>query len=169
MSESSSPSNVAGEVAIQLLDSSSGRTIKTWTFIGRAQITIGRSPDRDVEMSDPYVSRNHANLEFREGQWHLISLGRNGVVVANQLVTEYPVTGDVNFRLGMEGPTLRFRTTTEKAAEILSTICFDTLPAPMFELDGTKVQKDVDAIVDRDYFQQLQQRAKQMRRQRDAD
>ena len=119
-------------------------------------------------MSDPYVSRNHASLTYRDGQWRLVALGRNGVVVDNQLITEYPVSGDVSFRLGMEGPTLRFRTTAQPT-EILATICFDTLPAPLFQLDEQRLQDDVGEIADGDYFQNLQQRAKQMRRQRKSD
>jgi pSer/pThr/pTyr-binding forkhead associated (FHA) protein len=168
MSDSTPPPAPLGEVEVQLLDTSSGRTVKSWTFEGKSTITIGRSPDQLVEVSDPYVSRNHANIEYRDGQWMLVSRGRNGIVVNNQLVVEQPVSGDVCFRLGMEGPTLRFRTTAERA-EITATICFDTLPAPVFQLDETKVQNDVVEIADGDYFQNLQQRAKKLRSQRKTD
>src|SRR5262245_23205852 len=103
------PLKEVGPVTVQLLDPGSGRSMKSWRFVGQSRITIGRSPDQDVEISDPYVSRQHASLILREGQWVLVSQGRNGIVVANQLVLEYPVDVDVNFRLGAEGPTLRFR------------------------------------------------------------
>lgn len=168
MSDSLSSPKSIGEVAVQLLDPSSGRPMKSWTFIERAKISIGRSPDQDVEMSDPYVSRNHASLVYQEGEWRLIALGRNGVVVGNQLITEHAVSGDVSFRLGMEGPTLRFRTTVPPT-EIKATICFDTLPIPLFQLDEQKLQDEVGQIADGDYFQGLQQRARQMRRQRNVE
>jgi len=142
--------------------------MKSWKFDGQSHITIGRSPDQDIEISDPYVSRQHASLILRDGEWVLVSRGRNGIVVANQLVLEYPVSGDVNFRLGTEGPTLRFRVTAERD-ESMATISFDTLPTPLFELDERKLQDDVGAISDGDYFQKLQLRAKQLRRQRDGD
>jgi hypothetical protein len=158
---------IAGEVAVQLMDATSGRPIQCWTFQGRAKITIGRSPDQDVSISDPYVSRSHADLVHDDGQWRLIATGRNGVVVANQLVTEYLFHGEVIFRLGMDGPTLRFRTTPDRA-EIVSTICFDSLPAPLFLLDEDRVRNDVGSIADGDYFQSLQRRAKEMRRQRES-
>ena len=165
MSDSPRPANADTEVEVQLLDPTFGRPLKSWTFQNRAQITIGRAPDQDVEISDPYVSRNHARLGCRHDQWVLVSLGRNGVVVANQLIAEYPVSGDVSFRLGMEGPTMRFRAVAEKA-EVRATISFDTLPGPVFQLDRRRLQDAVDEIADGDYFQNLQQRAKQLRGQR---
>ncbi len=36
-------------IEVQLLDTSSGRPIKSWIFEKRSQITIGRSPDKDIE------------------------------------------------------------------------------------------------------------------------
>lgn len=168
MNDTSRPHKAIGEVVLQLLDSSSGRPIKVWTINDQVQITIGRSPDQLVEISDPYVSRNHARLDYRDGQWLLVSLGRNGVIVANQLVTEHPVGVDISFRLGMEGPTLRFRTSAERT-DVMSTISSDTLSELLFQLDEEKVQTEVGEIADGDYFQNLQARAQQMRRKRKAD
>ena len=42
MSDSPSPSDANGEVAVQLIDPTFGRPLKSWTFPNRAQITIGR-------------------------------------------------------------------------------------------------------------------------------
>lgn len=168
MMESSDSDNEIGEVVLQLLDSSSGRPIKAWTFKNQAEITIGRSPDQLVDISDPYVSRSHARLDFRDGKWLLVSLGRNGVVIANQLVTEYPVELDVSFRLGKEGPTMRFRTSAEQE-KIGATINSDTLPEFLFQLDEQKLQTEVGEISEGDYFQNLQARAEHMRRNRKVD
>lgn len=165
MSQLSSTPPPSREVVVQLMDPTFGRPIKSWTFTQKASISIGREVDRDVEISDAYVSRNHAELQLRGEQWVLVSKGRNGVVVANQLITEFPVEGDVNFRLGPSGPSLRFRTTPVEDAN-LATICFDTLPPPMFQLDTQKLQEDVGAIAEGDYFQKLQQRAKQLRQRK---
>lgn len=169
MRESSRPPQPIGRVAVHLLDPTSGRLVKSWTFNDQAQITIGRSPDQDVEMSDPYISRNHANLTYRDGQWLLISLGRHGVLVSNQLITEHPISGDVCFRLGMEGPTLRFRTNVEHSEEILATVNVDTQQMPEFQLDAAKLQDDVKAIAEGHYFQSLRERAKQLRQRHRRD
>lgn len=157
-----------GEVVLQLVDSSSGRPIKAWTFKNQPEITIGRSPDQLVEISDPYVSRSHARLDYRDGKWILVSLGRNGVVVANQLVTDYPVEVDISFRLGKEGPTMLFRTSNAQL-NLGATINSDTLPEFLFQLDEQKLHQEVGEISDGDYFQNLQAKAENMRRNRKAD
>src|SRR4029077_15416864 len=97
-----------GNVEVQLLDPSSGRPIKSWVFNEQAQISIGRLAGQDVEIADPYVSRTHANLMYQEGKWILISLGTNGVLIANQFIKEHMLLTEQVFRLGLEGPTLLF-------------------------------------------------------------
>jgi pSer/pThr/pTyr-binding forkhead associated (FHA) protein len=170
MRDSPHPPGAIGDVAIQLLDPSSGRPINSWTFKEQAEITIGRSPDQDVAISDPYVSRNHANLVHRDGRWHLVSLGRNGIVVANQLVKEQVISRELLFRLGVEGPTLKFcEDSDSNRVDIGATISFSAEMNPMFQLDETRLQREVSEIADGDYFQNLQRKAKEMRTQRKVD
>lgn len=152
-----------GIVEVQLLDASSGRPIKSWVFEERSRISIGRMPEKDVEISDPYVSRNHADLVYEDGRWKLVSLGRNGILVANQFVTEHVVESDTDFRLGLQGPTLRFCKPTERT-ENDRTITFDSMPTIVLRLDQSKLQKEVGEIADGDYFRALQDRAKSLRR-----
>ncbi len=154
-----------GNVEVQLLDPSSGRPIKSWVFNEQAQISIGRLAGQDVEIADPYVSRIHANLTYQEGEWHLISLGTNGILVANQFIKEHVLQSEQSFRLGPEGPTLRFRKAAEHDSN-LKTITFDAAPTMLFELDKRKLQSEVGEIAEGDYFKALQQRAKDMRRQK---
>ncbi len=168
MQDSSSSPSIIGDVSIQLLDPSSGRPINSWTFKEQSEITIGRSPDQDVAISDPYVSRNHANLVHREGGWLLVSCGRNGVVVANQLVKEHVVGRELVFRLGVEGPTLKF-CEASKQVEIGATISFSSDTNAMFQLDEIRLKSEVSEIADGDYFQNLQRMAREMRTQRNAD
>jgi predicted component of type VI protein secretion system len=158
----------AGEVSLQLLDPASGRPSKSWTFKNQDLITIGRSAEQDVELSDPFISRSHAKLVFRDGEWSLVSLGLNGVVVANQLISgSFRVNGDIRFRLGPEGPTLHFRTKVENS-DNRATMFFDFRSAPTFQLDQRKLQAEVGQIAEGDYFQSLQQRVKQLRQNRAA-
>jgi hypothetical protein len=168
MHDSVRSANSIGEVTIHLLDPASGRPVKSWEFIGKERITIGRSPEQDVAMSDPYVSRHHAELTRRDGQWYLVSHGRNGVVVANKMVMDHKVGNEISFRLGVEGPLLRFCAKSEQV-EAMATISFDSQSEPMFQLDEIKIQQEVTEIAEGDYFQRLQQRAKQMRLQRGAE
>jgi hypothetical protein len=165
MDREEATTSAAREVTVQLLDPTYRRPIRTWQFTDRPQITIGRGDDVHVEISDAYVSRVHAELLLRDGQWLLIARGRNGVMVGSQSVTEVPVASEVVFRLGSAGPLLRFSTkaTTEAAS---ATLCFTADANPLLALDETKLQDEVAAITSDDYFQKLQQKVKTLRRAR---
>src|SRR5262249_3103529 len=122
--------------------------------------------DRDVQISDPYVSRNHAELRYIDGGWQLHSLGRNGVLVQDQLVNAHPVTGDITFRLGGDGPALQFQPLVENE-EYGQTMFVDvSKPPDTFQLDTKKIEREVTDITSGDYFQKLQDRARQMRKER---
>ena len=131
--------------------------------VTRAQRHI--EPECEVEISDPYVSRLHAELSFQDGKWVLFSRGRNGVVVNNELVTEKAVDSAITFQLGPAGPSLRFFIAAEDT-ESARTLCFDTEPLPAFALDPSKLHEDVGQIASSDYFQKLQQEAKTLRLKR---
>jgi len=155
------------EVTVQLLDPAYRRPVKTWKFVDRKSITIGRGDDVDVVVSDAYVSRTHAEVRMRDGQWILISHGRNGVIVGSQVITEQPITGEIAFRLGSAGPSLRF--STAASVEVASaTLCYDADSNPLLHLDETKLRDEVAQITDDDYFQKLQQKVKALRRQRSS-
>jgi hypothetical protein len=165
MSQSVTPDAASEEVVVQLLDAALGRPVKTWKFAGRQEISIGRLPECDVEISDAYVSRLHAELKHRDGQWLLLSHGRSGVVVRNNPITELAIDSDVTFQLGSAGPVLRFAVKHEDAA-CGRTLCFEAEPLPAFALDASKLQDDVGEITDGDYFQKLQAKVKRLRAQR---
>src|SRR5262245_12420223 len=112
-------------VAVHLLDSVMGRPVQSWHFESKACVSIGRGDTQDVNLTDPYVSRTHAEIRFQNGAWILFSRGRNGVVVSNQMITEYAVEGEVNFRLGPNGPSLRFQPTVA-APDAPATLSFDS-------------------------------------------
>jgi pSer/pThr/pTyr-binding forkhead associated (FHA) protein len=153
------------EVVVQLLDAARGSPVKTWRFVGRVSITIGRADDQDVEISDPYVSRLHAELAWREGTWMLISRGRNGVLVANRPITEVPIQHEVVFQLGSSGPTFRFRSAVEEDNS-RRTLDFDLEPLPDFQLDTSRLRAEVDEIEGGDYFRKLLSQAKTLRHKR---
>ena len=150
---------------MQLLDAAQGWPLKTWKFQGKSLISIGRTPDRDVEVVDPYVSRTHAAIELRDGAWVLVSHGRNGVYVNNEAITEHSISGDVTFRLGNTGPLLIFKTGAPRA-ETWGTLSFDTIPVALLALDEAKLQEEVSSISARDDFQRLQEQARALRRKR---
>jgi pSer/pThr/pTyr-binding forkhead associated (FHA) protein len=164
MSSAEITSTSSDEVVVQLLDAAIGRPVKTWRFTDRQVISIGRLPDRDVEINDPYVSRLHAELRFSAERWTLVSLGQNGIVVQHQQITELAVDSEVTFQLGAKGPRLRFATQAKNdESEASRTLCFDSVEFPEFIVDQSKLLAEVDQIVGDDYFQKLQSQAKSLR------
>lgn len=145
-----------------MLDPSSGRPVNHWEFSDLEEITIGRSPEQKIEVCDPYVSRHHASLVFREGQWLLQSFGRNGVLIANQHVKEHSLEDGMQFRMGVEGPILKFMFASDTYS-IGATVNFDSDELNYLLLDNLQVEKDVEEVTDGEYFQKIQRLAKEMR------
>lgn len=158
------------QVRLELIDNSNWRSLNQWTFKAKEQITIGRGSDQDVSVSDPVVSRSHASLEFRQGTWYLKSCGRHGVLVLDQLITEQEATSGIFFRLGPQGPTLKFSIGSEPE-DIQSTFNFHE-PTDLdetgeeYELDHDQLKREVNEITESEYFQQLQRIAEEMRTRR---
>jgi pSer/pThr/pTyr-binding forkhead associated (FHA) protein len=150
------------EVVIHLLDPSSGRPVKSWTFQNQDRITIGRSDDQDISMSDPYISRAHAELVVRDGIWYLTSLGRNGVLVANDLVQDFMVGIELYFRLGTKGPLFLFSAHNDRNSPS-ATIIAEEEVEPMFNLDLDRIEEEVTQIAEGEYFQKLQEKVRRMR------
>src|SRR5262245_34435526 len=165
MASSEISSTPSEDVVVQLLDAALGRPVKSWKFCGQREISIGRLAERDVEINDPYVSRLHAELHFRDGRWLLISRGLNGVVVQNKQITELAIDSEVTFQLGSAGPLLRF-CVEHQDSECGRTLCFDAEQQPVFALDESKLKDDVGQIAEGDYFQKLQAQAKTLRARR---
>jgi hypothetical protein len=67
-------------------------------------VNLGRGLDNDVVIDHPRVSRHHAQLRQREGQWWLIDLNSaNGTAVNNQPISEAILhPGDVISLAGVE-------------------------------------------------------------------
>jgi Ca-activated chloride channel homolog len=67
----------------------------------QAEITLGRTPDCEVQLSSPSVSRRHARILFRDGAYWLFDLGSsNGVTYNNLRIDKQPLTPGVRFKVG---------------------------------------------------------------------
>ncbi|HEY8602609.1 MAG TPA: DUF3662 and FHA domain-containing protein [Thermomicrobiales bacterium] len=63
--------------------------------------TIGRGLDNDLVLESTDVSRHHARIEFRDGQWHLHDLGStNGTRVNGQPIQQSIIKGGDLLDLG---------------------------------------------------------------------
>jgi hypothetical protein len=164
MASKSETGSAAAGAMIQLLDPGSGRPLRSWRLpaVG-GPILIGRAEDRDIQIDDPYVSRHHAELHPEAGRWRLVARGRNGVYIQSRGVTEALLTAELTFRLGAIGPLLRFMP-GEAPQESLSTCMYAGQPLEPIELDHEQIATEVEEIATGDYFQQLQEKARRMRR-----
>ena len=75
---------------------------KDRVFTIRAAVTtIGRGLENDLVLDSTDVSRNHARIEYRDGQWFLIDLGStNGTRLNGQPVRQAAIRGGDQFELG---------------------------------------------------------------------
>lgn len=65
------------------------------------RVRIGRTPDNDVVVNHPLVSRHHLSIEWRGTGWWAVDAGStNGFFHGPQRVSELPLTGGAGFRLG---------------------------------------------------------------------
>jgi hypothetical protein len=149
------------KVTLQLLDSAQGHPLQTWTFENRDSITLGRSPDNDVVLADPYVSRAHAYLKFDSGNWRLISISARLIELEGKTWNEIPVTLGTVFRLGPTGSYLRFGQAKDDSTNSATMTFSDTL-MPVLELDREKMHREVGEIADSSYFQHLQKARRQL-------
>lgn len=152
-------------VCMHLLDSSSGAVVQTWQFDGQETITLGRSSDRHVRVGDQHVSRLHAQVRHADGVWTIESLGRNGLLIDGERQQRAVLQDRTVFRLGPEGPTLSVR--FERVSnDSLATLETDVLPVVDLRIDNERMQREVEQIVGADYFQQLRNRARVLRKQK---
>ncbi len=62
--------------------------------INKPIITFGRDPGNDVSISDPTVSRKHAQMLNNAGQWSIEKLAEQNVVTVNQQKVQTAVISD---------------------------------------------------------------------------
>jgi len=153
-------------ITVHLLDSAQGHPLQTWKFDDRDSVTMGRSPDNDIVVTDPYVSRSHAYLKFDGDQWRLISLSRQRIYFEGQVVPEVPIDGGTVCRLGPHGCYLKFDQTAAQQDD-RATISFDASTMPILKLDRERMQQEVSQFVEAPYFKQLKEAIRQRREQKE--
>ena len=100
-------------VTLTLLHPQASTPLQQWKFESQSTIRIGRSPDNDVILDDPLVSRHHLELRASPSPsgnlWQLINQGTNGTFLNGVLVSRGLVTDEALIQLAREGPMLKFQ------------------------------------------------------------
>ncbi|MBX3414884.1 MAG: FHA domain-containing protein [Pirellulales bacterium] len=160
-------------IALRLIHATLGHAMQTWSFMRQAIVRIGRLEDTDVFVADPHVSRLHAELRYLDGAWHLSSLGRHGVWIDDQQVTEPSRQlrhGD-SFQLGPGGPRLEFLEIDGRALsdsqKARTTVELDFIDLAELGIDQQQAETQVQQITGEETFRLLIQKAQDLRKKRD--
>lgn len=86
-------------------------------FVFAESFRIGRADDCGICIKDDYVSRNHVQVSFENGQWWVQDLGSaNGIFVNGERVPAAAVSRTLAVRLGVGGPFVGFAVEVEAPA-----------------------------------------------------
>ncbi|NEP12286.1 MAG: protein kinase [Symploca sp. SIO2C1] len=100
-------------VTLTLLDPQASTPLQKWNFHTSSTILIGRSPNNDVIINDPLVSRHHLELRAMpspsSNSWQLLSQGTNGTFLNGILVSRAVLPNDALIQLARDGPVLKFQ------------------------------------------------------------
>ncbi|HYO23490.1 MAG TPA: FHA domain-containing protein [Lacipirellulaceae bacterium] len=156
-------------MTIHLLDSSQGHPVQTWRIRDQSAITIGRSEDADIVIADPHVSRTHVKLQRQGEAWTLVSLGRHGTLVNDRLVAEIQLGQQATFRLGANGPLVRFECglAESRPSETIDSIHPDLMA--MLEVDEHRILQEADEIAGNSLFRELQEQVRRARQSSTGD
>jgi pSer/pThr/pTyr-binding forkhead associated (FHA) protein len=157
-----------GAIALQLVDSGRKLPLQPWRFHDTPLIRIGRSPENEVVVGSPFVSRAHAYLREGESGWELCVLSQQGVFVEGQRVEALAMGDGTIFRLSAGGPFLRFCHDAEiETIDVSSTVSYSA-DTPVLFLDPMLRDRQVEEIARGDYFQRLQTKVRELRQQTDT-
>jgi hypothetical protein len=160
---------VGSNISLILLDPVKGHAIQTWEFNERPLIRIGRGDTNDVVIGDPVVSRVHVELVARpDGQWGIVSLGRNGTWVDGEPAAETTrMRNGTVMQLGSNGPSVEFRQGHHERASGETLVGVNMSSMAMLQVDEAKMQAEVSRIAEGDLFKNLQKQALEMRKARE--
>lgn len=153
-------------VALYLLDAPDGVPLQQWIFENKPFIKIGRSSDNDVVIAHQYVSRDHVCLTHEQGSWVVTVTSPQGILWGPRKVFNLTLGPNAArkfvFRLGSNGPYVRFEPEAEQA-EDESTVYQNVENQPVLFLDREKLSQEVREISEGEYFQKLQAAVEKLR------
>lgn len=95
-------------IQISLWDDNRSQILQQWEFTPPAPIRIGRSPDNEVVIDRPSISRLHATLIYTSlpqgsGYWQIVNHGANGTYIKELSIDRVLVTNGERIELSHDG------------------------------------------------------------------
>jgi FHA domain len=155
-------------ISLQLMSSSKSQPQQTWALKPQPLVRIGRSPDCEIVVQHPNVSRLHAELFWREDRWELINRGQYGTFLNGYRVESMAIEpGAQLFRLGECGPFLLFvLDPSDSDTSDVATMMVSMGPPP--SIDAAARDRQVEDIASSDFFRSLKEKAGGLRHRRVA-
>lgn len=153
----------SSRVTLHLLDSAQGHPIQTWTFRDCDRLCIGRAAGNEIVLTDPKVSRLHAELLFVDGNWVLHSRGTNGTQIDGVTVAECRLADRTIFQLGSNGPSFQFVTLNDTVSELATIENIDPGALDFLMIDEQRKMDSVREIAESDRFRELREQADRLK------
>ena len=98
-------------IQISLWDDRETHILQQWQFFPPAPIQIGRSPEREIVIDRPSISRLHATISYTSlrqggGYWEISNQGTNGTLVNDLSVERVLLTTGDRLKISPEGALL---------------------------------------------------------------
>ncbi len=101
-------------IQLSLWDEREREILQQWQFTPPTSIQIGRSPEHQVVIDRPSISRLHATIVYTSvrsdvGYWEIRNLGTNGTIVNDLTIDRVLLTNGDRIRLSPDGALLTVR------------------------------------------------------------
>ncbi len=111
-------------IQISLWDESRSRILQQWQFVPPAAIQIGRSPEHQIVIDRPSISRLHATISHTSlrqggGYWEISNHSTNGTFVNSLSINKVLLTNDDRLQLAKDGVLLTVRLDVEIVAPVI--------------------------------------------------
>lgn len=159
---------------LELIDPQQGLPLQSWPLNSDVPLQIGRAEGADILISNPFVSRAHAYIQKRLGGWEVVGLSDKGIIVDGEKVPSLVLVHGVEFRLAVKGPLLRLRIeetavdSEQPSSAGMATISFDEQSMPLLVLDANQRDREVQEVLQDDYFRNVQEIAAALRRRKQS-
>jgi hypothetical protein len=111
---------------------------------------------------------------LRQGSWEVVGLSDKGIIVDGEKVPALVLVHGVEFRLAVKGPLLRLRIeesaadTEQPSSAGMATISFDEQTMPRLVLDAAQRDREVQEVLQDDYFRNVQEVAAALKRRKQS-